>query len=127
MRRFLPYSFQTPLPLEQQSRAERALAVGRAILAISGLAAISLAPPDPDQYLYLAYPLLVGYAVFALAAMVLLRLRPQHSRFWPLAMHVVDVSVAAAVTLLTRGPSSPFFVFFFFTLLSAAYRWGLVE
>ncbi len=42
-------------------------------------------------------------------------------------MHAIDLVFAAAVTLLTSGTSSPFFVLFLFTLVTAAYRWGFAE
>src|SRR5439155_1624957 len=36
----------------------------------------------------------------------------------------VDIVWAGFITLFTAGPASPFFVFFVFVLLAAAYRWG---
>jgi signal transduction histidine kinase len=97
------------------------------LLASSALAAISFGPTASGPDVHIAYPLLVGYVAFALFCVVLLRLRPQGWRFSGLAMHVVDVAAAAAVTQVTTGPNSPFFMLFLFTLLSAAYRWGFAE
>ena len=128
VRPFVPYGFHAPLPLDQQWRAERALAFARAFIALAALAAVSLAPTPPGSSIRIAYPLLVGYVVFALVAVVLFRLTPRPR--WalpPLAMHGVDVAVAAAVTLFTNGPNSPYFMMMLFTLLAAAYRWGMAE
>jgi signal transduction histidine kinase len=127
VRRFVPYYFHAPLPLDQQRRAERALAVARAFIATSALAAISLTAAPPGSSIHLAYPLLVAYVVFAFAGVVLLRVIPQRWAISAVAVHGIDVAVAAAVTLLTNGPNSPFFMLFLFTLLAAAYRWGLAE
>src|SRR5262245_66563786 len=44
-----------------------------------------------------------------------------------LVSHAADVGVAAALTLFTEGPNSPFFTFYVYALLSAAYRWGMYE
>ena len=125
--RFVPYRFQTLLPLDGRGQAERALAVARLLIAISALMAFSLAPTPPRQYRYVANLWLVGYVIFALFTVVVFRLRPQLRAFSGLAMHMVDVTVAAAVTLFTSGPNSPFFMLFLFTLLAAAYRWGPLE
>jgi signal transduction histidine kinase len=46
----------------------------------------------------------------------------------PRVAHGVDVIAAAALTIVTGNlPSSPFFLFFLFALLGAAYRFGLRE
>jgi signal transduction histidine kinase len=42
-------------------------------------------------------------------------------------IHGADVLWAAAITLFTEGPSSPFFLFFVFVVVAAAYRWGFRE
>src|SRR3989442_13918869 len=44
-----------------------------------------------------------------------------------MAVHAVNVSVAAVVTLFSGDTNSPFGVLFLFTLLAAAYRWGFAE
>ena len=45
----------------------------------------------------------------------------------PLWLCGIDLALGAALTLLTNGPASPFFVLFLFVLVSAAFRWGLRE
>ena len=127
VRRFVSYGFHASVPLDQQWRAERSLAVARAFIATAALAAISIAPSSPDPYIRLAYPLLTSYVAFAFVAIALLHLSPKHWPLSALAMHGVDVAVAAAATLFTNGPNSPFFMLFLFALLAAAYRWGFAE
>ena len=49
-----------------------------------------------------------------------------HPRF-RLLIHGADILWPALISLFTSGPNSPFFLFFLFVLLAAAYRWGLWE
>jgi signal transduction histidine kinase len=122
------FGHQAPLPLDQQRRAERALAFARVFIAVAALAAASLSPIAPrDGYIRLPFAVLGAYVVFAIAAIVLLRVIPRFRAYAAVAIHTVDVLVAAAVTLLTSGTNSPFFVLFLFTLVTAAYRWGFAE
>ena len=104
---------------------ERALSLARALLALAGLIAITLDPTQPARYATLVSVLVSGFAIYSIALMAFLRLadriRPAFSR----AIHLIDVVTAVALTLLTQGASSPFYTFFLFVLLTAAYRWGL--
>jgi signal transduction histidine kinase len=127
LRRFVPRGFHSSLALDQQRRAERAVAVARAFIATSALAGIALAPAAPGPYVQITYSVLVGYLAFALFAAALLSFRPQRWALPALAMHAVDLSVAAVVTLFSSDTNNPFWVLFLFTLLAAAYRWGLAE
>jgi signal transduction histidine kinase len=128
VRRLVPYSgAQIALPHDQQRRAESAVATARTFIAACALAAIWVAAPASEPYAQVSYSLLVGYVVFSLAIVVFLHFTPKHWPVFALALHVVDVGVAAAVTFLTVGINSPFFVLYLFTLLAAAYRWGFAE
>ena len=118
---------QLPLPLDQQRRAERAVAIARAFIAACALIAISLSTTSSNPSTQLSYSVLVGYLFVAVAILVLLRVTPAVGPSFAVALHVVDVSVAGLVTFLTSGLNSPFFVLFLFTLLAAAYRWGFTE
>src|SRR5579884_1881862 len=42
-----------------------------------------------------------------------------------LAVHSIDVLWPALIAVFTAGPNSPFYLFYTFVLLEAAYRWGL--
>jgi signal transduction histidine kinase len=111
----------------QAVRVERVLAVGRAFLATTALGAIYLDPTEPARFATLTYVLLAAYAVYSVLVLVLVgRLLPPGRTTARLA-HGTDILWASALTLFTDAPVSPFFLFFLFALLSAAYRWGFRE
>ena len=111
----------------QRPRLERILAVARALFAVSALAAIFFDPTEPAHFAALTYGLLAGYAVYSVLVMAfvhhVVRLGPVGVR----ALHGLDIVWAAAITFFSHGPVSPFFLFFLFVLLAAAYRWGFRE
>jgi len=124
-----PFGRLLPLRLEwtdsDEIAPERALSLARGLLALAGLIAITLDPTRPARFATLVSFVVSGFAIYSIALMVLLRvtdrIRPALSR----AIHVFDLVIAVALTLLTEGTSSPFYTFFLFVLLTAAYRWGL--
>lgn len=111
----------------ETARMEQVLGVARAFLATAGLAAIFLDPTEPVRFASAVYALLSVYAVYSLAVLAGVRRRPPTSPRWSLALHAVDIGFASALTSLSAGPSSPFFLFFIYALLAAAYRWRLSE
>jgi len=113
-------------PAEEQ-RAERVLATARAFLAVCALVAVYLDPTEPTRYAALAYGLFLVYVTLSFLILISVRLRPGSAWSSPLLIHGTDVLWAATITLFTQGPSSPFFVFFVFVLIAAAYRWGFRE
>ncbi|HEX5720625.1 MAG TPA: hypothetical protein VF179_31010, partial [Thermoanaerobaculia bacterium] len=114
----------TGTPFLRQSRAERLIATGRAVLSVFSLLAVWLDPTEPARYASVAYSMLAVYVVYSLVLAVLafrsyallLELR--------LPSHLVDLAVAILVSFFTEGPTSPFFLYFVFAMLSAAVRWG---
>jgi signal transduction histidine kinase len=108
------------------ARLERVLAVGRAFLTVSALTAIYLDPTQPARLAAVTYGVLAAYAVYSVAVLVYVhrtaRLNPTHGH----VLHGFDVLWTAALTFVSEGPVSPFFLFFLFVVLSAAYRWGFV-
>ena len=108
-------------------RVEWVLATARLLLAVASLVAIYLDPTEPQRYATLAYSLLVAYGAFSAGIVFLLRARPAAARSVRWVAIAIDMLWAAAVTMFTEGPNSPFFVFFIFVLLGAAYRWGFRE
>jgi signal transduction histidine kinase len=100
------------------------LAVGRAFLATSGLAAIYLDPTEPARFATLMYGLLAGFAAYSLAILALDRAGLPMTARYARTLHAIDILWASALTLFSEGPLSPFFLFFMFVLLAAAYRWG---
>ena len=106
------------------ARVERVLAVGRAFLTVTGLIAIYLDPTEPARLREVTYGVLFAYAVFSLAVLAFLnstaRVRPMHGH----VLHGLDILWTSALTFVSEGPVSPFFLFFLFVVLAAAYRWG---
>lgn len=104
----------------------RVIALGRLMLTAMFLAAARLditqakCPVDTHR-------LLVGYAVFA-AAMVVVTWR---NWWWDAKLagpaHAIDIALFTMLVFLIEGYTSPFFPFFIFLLLSAAIRWGWQE
>ena len=103
---------------------EQRLAASRAVLALVSLLAVYLDPTEPTRFVRLAYVLLATYSIHSLLVVALLWRRPGLATRlgWPL--HAIDVVWAAILTVISQGPSSPFFPLFVFVLLAAAYRWG---
>src|SRR5258705_1313019 len=106
------------------ARLERVLAVGRAFLTVSGLVAIYVDPTEPARLAELAYAVLFGYALYSLIVLAFVhratRLAPRDGEI----LHGIDILWTALLTFVSSGPVSPFFLFFLFVVLSAAYRWG---
>jgi signal transduction histidine kinase len=107
-----------------EGRTERLIAVGRVVLAsFSFLVIWLLDPSSPVKYPTLAYVLLVAYVVYALIVTFLvwasygsiLRLR--------LITHVLDLGMFSLFMYFTEGPTSPFFLYFIFSILCATLRW----
>ena len=106
------------------ARLERVLAIGRAFLTVWGLVAVYVDPTEPSGLAELSYALLVGYALYSVIVLVFVerttRLAPRDGEF----LHGIDILWTAALTFVSNGVSSPFFLFFIFVVLAAAFRWG---
>jgi signal transduction histidine kinase len=111
-------------PYLRQSRAERLIAGGRVTLSVFSLLAVWLDPTEPSRYASTAYSLLAGYVVYSAVIAVLASRSYGFLLKVRLPTHAVDLGVAALVMFFTEGPTSPFFVYFVFALMSAAVRWG---
>jgi len=123
----LLWRLRAPAIPAETRRTERVLATARVALATSFLAAIYFDPSEPARYSRPAYVLLSAYIIHSIIVMMLVKTRPRPSRAFRLFVHVADIIWPATITLFTFGPNSPFFLFFIFVLLAAAYRWGLWE
>ncbi len=108
-------------------RLERVLAVSRAFLTVTALAAIYIDPSEPARLRAVTYAVLLAYALYSLVVWAVVhratRLTPWHTY----ALHGLDVLWTSALTFVSQGPISPFFLFFLFVVLAAAYRWGFRE
>lgn len=106
-----------------QSRAERVIGTGRAVLALVGWLAIWLDPSQPAQRADVTYFLMTVYVLYALGAAAAAWREDAGKRIWGVLTHVVDLAFFSILMYLTEGPTSPFFVFFTFALLAATLRW----
>jgi signal transduction histidine kinase len=106
---------------------ERVLAVGRAFLTVSAFVAIYLDPTEPSRLRGVTYGVLLLYALYSIAVLVYVhrsgRLTAIHGR----VLHGFDIAWTSALTFVSEGPVSPFFLFFLFVVLAAAYRGGFRE
>lgn len=126
--RDVPFSWTTralPSPAGA-ARLERVLAVGRAFLTVSALAAIYLDPSQPARLAAVTYGVLAAYALYSLVVWAYVHRAQQLGTLHGLVLHGLDILWTAALTFVSEGPVSPFFLFFLFVVLSAAYRWGFV-
>ena len=121
------WRLRVPTAPAETRRIERVLATARVFLATSFLAAIYFDPTEPSRYVPPAYILLAFYIIHSVVVMMLVKFRPQSTRGFRLFVHGAGIVWPALITIFTQGPNSPFFLFFIFVLLEAAYRWGLWE
>ncbi len=94
------------------------------MLALLYLLAVWTDPSPPARSPQTTYALMAVYIFFA-ASMAALT----WSNWWRDARlagpaHAVDIVMFTALVLLTEGYTSPFFIFFMFVLLAAAFRWN---
>jgi signal transduction histidine kinase len=107
-------------------RIERWLATARVFLAVSTLVAIRMDPTELGNS-WAAYGLFVFYLANASVILMLLKRRQQSTAGFRLLVHAGDVAWPALISIFAEGPRAPFYLFFFFVLAAAAYRWGLWE
>jgi signal transduction histidine kinase len=107
-------------------RIERWLATARVFLAVATLVAIRMDPTELGNS-WAAYGLFVFYLANAILILMLLKRRQQSTAGFRLLVHAGDVAWPALISIFAEGPRAPFYLFFFFVLAAAAYRWGLWE
>src|SRR6185295_1065909 len=104
-------------------QTERTIALARIVLAAASLFAVWLDPAEPTRYVQLTYSLHSFYLLYAIVLALTTRHRQGPSRL-PLITHIIDIVAFSVFQYLTLGPSSPFFVYFVFSLFCGALRWG---
>jgi signal transduction histidine kinase len=107
-------------------RIERWLSTARVFLAVSTLVAIRMDPTELGNS-WAAYGLFVFYLANASLILMLLKRRQQSTAGFRLLVHAGDVVWPVLISIFAEGPRAPFYLFFFFVLAAAAYRWGLWE
>lgn len=121
------WRLRIPADPGETRRIERWLATARVFLAISTLVAIRMDPTEVLGHSWAAYGLFVFYLANGILILMLLRRRQQSTPAFRLLVHAGDVLWPALISIFAEGPRTPFFLFFFFVLAAAAYRWGLWE
>ena len=108
-------------------RIERWLAIARVFLAVATLVAIRMDPTEVLGHSWAAYGLFVFYMANGILILMLLRRRQQSTSAFRFLVHAGDIAWPALISIFAEGPRTPFFLFFFFALAAAAYRWGFRE
>jgi len=123
------HSWRLRIPTDpgETRRIERWLATARVFLAVSTLVAIRMDPTEVLGHSWAAYGLFVFYMANGILIMMLLRRRQQSTEAFRFLVHAGDIVWPAVISIFAEGPRTPFFLFFFFVLAAAAYRWGLWE
>lgn len=113
-------------PPGEALQVERVLATGRAFLAITALVAIYVDPSQP-RFATAGYALLIGYLAYSTIVLLLFRSKTRFDPSLRRLVHAADILWPTVITFFTEGPTSPYYLFFIFVLLAAAYRWGFPE
>ncbi len=103
------------------------LAIGRTFLTVSGLIAIYIDPTEPARLAELTYAVLFGYVLYSLIVVAFVHRATRVGSRDGEILHGIDILWVATLTFVSSGPTSPFFLFFLFIQLAAAYRWGFRE
>ena len=106
------------------SRIERRVTTARVFLAVFAMVAFLMEPTELGHSLSM-YGLLGFYAVYSILVLIVLRREKASIALFRLLAHAADVVWPAFISVFAVGPRSPFFLFFVFVLMAAAYRWGL--
>ena len=118
---------RAPVGPDETRRIERWLATARVFLAISAWATVSLDPTELSSRSSAPYWLLRVFIAHSVVVMLLLRWRRESTPAFRVLVHAADILWPALISVYATGQRSPFFLFFVFVLLAAAYRWGLWE
>jgi signal transduction histidine kinase len=113
-----------PAVFSPRTRAERTLAAARVALAISSLFAIWIDPAEPARHAQVTYTLHWIYVSYSLGLAIFTWTLWTGGTRLPFATHTFDIIAFSIFQYLTLGPSSPFFVYFIFSLFCGAVRWG---
>jgi signal transduction histidine kinase len=109
-----------PFDYPPRARIEWVIAGARVVLAFGGLLAAWI---DPSAYEPLTYWLLSIYVVYSLAVFALARNPVDFARGWGLAGHIVDLLAFSVFMVFTDSVTSPFFMYFVFSVICGALRW----
>jgi signal transduction histidine kinase len=122
-------SLRLALPRSRRGRieTERVLAAVRVLLVLSSLFLLQLTPEEAFPYNGWIYGLLVLYLAHSIAIFVIVQARTEISNRFSVLAHAADILWPAIICLFAGGLNTPFFLYFIFALLAAAFRWGMRE
>jgi signal transduction histidine kinase len=106
-----------------RARIEWVIAGARVVLAVGSLFAIWIDPSTPVKPGTLGFTLLALYAVHSLGILALVQRPVEFGWGWGLLGHVVDLVAFSVFIFLTTGATSPFFIYFVFSVICGALRW----
>ena len=110
----------------ERIETERILAVARMVLALTSIFTFRYNESGFRQPEFIA-ALLLAYCAHSLALMGALWFRTKSAFKISGLVHTSDLLWPTLISLFTNGPNSPFFLYFMFALLGAAFRWGMGE
>jgi signal transduction histidine kinase len=111
-----------PPSLSYRAQIERVIAGGRVALAAASLFGVWWDPGEPAGAIAITYTLSGVYLAYAVTLLGVAWRRP-HATQLPKATHVGDILFVTVLQYFTLGPSSPFFLYFVFSIFCAALRW----
>src|SRR5215470_1664189 len=109
---------------------ERVLASVRVVLAVSSLIFIWFDPEAVSRDQTLFSYVIIGLLLYLATSVWLLfkvQFESEVSAAFSRWTHTTDILWPAAISLFAGGANSPFFLYFIFALLAAAFRWGMRE
>jgi len=98
------------------------------VLAVSSLLLVWFKPEDvsSDQGLvFYIVILLLAYLGHSIWLLVVVQFGVEVSPRFSILAHATDILWPAVISLFSGGTNSPFFLYFIFALLAAAFRWGM--
>jgi signal transduction histidine kinase len=114
-------------PDSRRARLERVLALARLSLAVL-VGLVFLLDPVTFQGSAASVPaLLLPFTLYALVAAILVAVLTRHAASVGLVLHGVDVGWVLLIGLITPRSATPFFLFYLFVIVGAAFRWGVHE
>jgi signal transduction histidine kinase len=112
-----------PPQLSSRSQIERVIAGGRVALAAASLVGVWWGPAQPaERAVAITYTLSVVYLAYAFCLLAVAYLKPPAERM-AVVTHAGDIVFVSILQYLTLGPSSPFFLYFVFSIFGATLRW----
>jgi signal transduction histidine kinase len=106
-----------------RARIEWVIAGARVVLAVGGLFAIWIDPTTSVKPGTLSFALLIVYTVHSLGILALVQSPVKFGWGWGLTAHAFDLVAFSVFIFLAPGASSPFFIYFVFSVICGALRW----